>query len=249
MVIRQYIKQLLKEAIDPRIQSRVDMILSSPNLMIGITRSPTDIFIYYARKDEDGKLIETSQGNAYGLPYGNIEIFHNKNADDGICLGNTWQVIYTDETTKGWGPLLYELAIELASQYGEGLMPDRSTVSDSAKRVWEEYDKRGDVIKKQLDIDSQFQYKANPSPYRGFQPRRKNRSPQPGREWWHGKDIEKELQLTKDNPRDDCKQTSAWNDYYPDGENGWSDSALSRLYSKASPDVWVALEKKIKFIK
>ena len=56
------------------------------------------------------------------------------------------------QADKGWGPLLYDVAIEYATLRGNGLMPDREMVSGEAKRVWDYYLKnRSDVTAHQLD--------------------------------------------------------------------------------------------------
>ena len=61
-------------------------------------------------------------------------------------------VIAGTAAEKGWGPFLYDIAIEWASMYGEGLVPDRGLVSPEARHVWNYYmTKRGDVKKNQLD--------------------------------------------------------------------------------------------------
>lgn len=71
-------------------------------------------------------------------------------SDDGACDG-AW-IVRETAANRGWGPLLYDVALEYASKHGEGLTPDRSTVSDSAQRVWLTYaNKRGDVKAFQLD--------------------------------------------------------------------------------------------------
>lgn len=52
----------------------------------------------------------------------------------------------------GWGPLLYDIAIELATIKGSGLVSDRTSVSLAAQDVWEKYmNIRGDVEKFQCD--------------------------------------------------------------------------------------------------
>ena len=54
--------------------------------------------------------------------------------------------------TQGWGPLLYDLAMELATERGGGLIADRSSVSGEAQAVWNYYmANRGDVTGIQLD--------------------------------------------------------------------------------------------------
>lgn len=71
--------------------------------------------------------------------------------DGGNCL-ETMVVAMTEETANGWGPLLYDIAIEWSSKIANGLTPDRSTVSRSAYAVWKKYlNDRPDVVKDQLD--------------------------------------------------------------------------------------------------
>jgi hypothetical protein len=56
------------------------------------------------------------------------------------------------EAVSGWGPLLYDLAMEYATKHGSGLMSDRQGVSEEAYRVWKKYmDQRDDIEKIQLD--------------------------------------------------------------------------------------------------
>jgi hypothetical protein len=53
---------------------------------------------------------------------------------------------------EGWGPMLYDVAMEYATSKGSGLMSDRSDVSSDAFGVWQYYaDQRGDVEKVQMD--------------------------------------------------------------------------------------------------
>jgi len=68
----------------------------------------------------------------------------------GPCAGG-W-TIKIAEAKKGWGPLLYDIAIEFATENGNGLIPDRSSVSPMALKVWQSYlTKRSDVEDGQLD--------------------------------------------------------------------------------------------------
>lgn len=65
-----------------------------------------------------------------------------------------WEINLTNaELYPGMGPVLYEAALEVASDYAHGLVSDRSTVSEYARKVWEYYEKRPDVETIQLDID------------------------------------------------------------------------------------------------
>ena len=68
----------------------------------------------------------------------------------GPCSG-AYEVVWANaEGAPGFGPMLYDIAMELAGD--KGLMCDRSSVTGEAGRVWEYYlNNRPDVIAKQLD--------------------------------------------------------------------------------------------------
>ena len=74
----------------------------------------------------------------------------SSHSDDGPC-GNAWRIT-TSEASPGWGPLLYDVAMEYATMNGEGLTADRGSVSKEAYAVWNYYlNSRGDVSSSQLD--------------------------------------------------------------------------------------------------
>ena len=61
--------------------------------------------------------------------------------------------------SNGWGPLLYDTAIELATLNGSGLIADRESVSNDAEWVWRHYmeQRGGEVEAIQLDnLDNYF---------------------------------------------------------------------------------------------
>ena len=61
-------------------------------------------------------------------------------------------VIAFTDVADGWGPLLYDIAMEVATMRSNGLAPDRFIVSDDAYSVWDYYlNKRADVQSHQLD--------------------------------------------------------------------------------------------------
>jgi len=65
-------------------------------------------------------------------------------------------VVYASKVApRGFGPLLYEVALEYASKHGGGLTSDRGVVSDYARNVWNTYAMRDDVDDEQLDIEKQ----------------------------------------------------------------------------------------------
>ena len=67
--------------------------------------------------------------------------------------GLVWEVANV-EAEPGYGPMLYDLAMEMVLLVGGvGLMPDRTYVSPSARGVWEKYYSRGDIDKEPLPED------------------------------------------------------------------------------------------------
>lgn len=87
--------------------------------------------------DSNGKLIDEP---------GSLIAEIVKNPKRGCPIG-VYEVIHTD-AVSGYGPLIYDVAIEWSSIVGEGLMSDRQSVSSDAQNVWiKYYNDRDDVIK------------------------------------------------------------------------------------------------------
>ena len=67
------------------------------------------------------------------------------------CM-NAYEIGWSSVDEKGWGPLLYDLAMELATSKGSGIMSDRNNVSYKAQNVWRYYmANRGNVEPVQMD--------------------------------------------------------------------------------------------------
>ena len=67
--------------------------------------------------------------------------------------GMIWEVSNV-EAESGYGPLLYDLAMEMVYLLDDGgLMPDRTMVSPEARAVWRKYYERGDIGKAALPED------------------------------------------------------------------------------------------------
>jgi len=78
---------------------------------------------------------------------GSISLARPKNAD-GPCLSA--YIVFHSRATSGYGPLLYDIALEYAGS--SGIAPDRLLVSSDASSVWNYYyTNRGDVRKELLD--------------------------------------------------------------------------------------------------
>lgn len=85
--------------------------------------------------------IDTEQGNR---PLAVMTIHTPTKSLDGGSCGGAW-IVTSSNAKQGWGPLMYDVAIEWASLNGKGLAPDRDQVSDDALRVWDRYTQRSDV--------------------------------------------------------------------------------------------------------
>tara|TARA_R100000008_G_scaffold70185_1_gene47740 strand:- start:210 stop:908 length:699 start_codon:yes stop_codon:yes gene_type:complete len=159
-------RKYLNEGIDHRIQKQLDMLMALPDLAIRVEKRnewsglhAEGARVYYVRLEEGGLETLTTPGDEGEdtnipetvYPKGYVEIFRNKSPRDiGECLGG-WSV-YASEAKQGWGPLLYEVALEWSSQNGNGLTSDRNIVSSYAEAVWDKYAARSDVDANQMDI-------------------------------------------------------------------------------------------------
>ena len=103
------------------------------------------VIFYFAKAETPSEFIGWDSGLQ-----GEIRIEPVQLNDDYPCDG-AYMVAYSD-ATKGWGPLLYDVAMEYATLFGGGLVSDRTVVSDEAYAVWDYYLKsRSDVVKSQTD--------------------------------------------------------------------------------------------------
>ena len=134
-------KKYLKEGIHPKIQNQINILLEEPELIVWIRHQDDYMEIRYHGSDDIKGDVEASKAEGSG----------SHAHGGGLC--HSGFVIQNTEATSGMGPLLYEVAIEYASQVGGGLISDRRTVSSDARAVWDKYAKRLDIGKKQLDTN------------------------------------------------------------------------------------------------
>jgi hypothetical protein len=187
-LLREYIRELLKEAalgVDALVEKDVYITVSKDEL--------TDYTIYYSDKNGEPK-------DGYRGVYGEVTINRASKGTTGPCDGAF--VIVSTMATKGWGPMLYDVAMEVATQNGNGLTPDRRSVSNAAQNVWSYYfNDRGDVQSYQLDLtDIEAAY-------------------------YTDLNVQK---LTPDIEEDDCLQSKTIKAY---GDE-WDQSPLSKRYTK-----------------
>ena len=139
-LLREYIRSLLTEAaMGPKDLEAI------PGAMITITDWGSSANVQYY---DAGKTLAR-----YDVPSGRVaigEIIDPEMWGNGPC-GGAWQVQEAN-ADHGWGPLLYDVAIEFATMRATGLVPDRREVSMEARNVWRYYlSNRSDVKSHQLD--------------------------------------------------------------------------------------------------
>lgn len=188
-LLREYIRELLKEAamgVDALVEKDIYITVSKDGL--------TDFNVYYS--DEKGNEKDARVSDVHG----EVSIM-NPTDNTGPC-GDALHVVYAG-AASGWGPMLYDVAMEVATEVGGGLTPDRNSVSSDAENVWSYYfNDRGDVESQQLDLtDREVAY-------------------------YTDLNVQK---LTPDIEEDDCLQSKAIRAY----EDKWDQSPLSKRYTKA----------------
>jgi len=116
--------------------------------------------------DHIGIRQEKGVGGRVTFRYSRKGIWRATDADEGVvghitiaqphpelegAGGGAW-VVKSVEAAKGWGPLLYDIAIEWATKNGNGLAPDRFRVTENAYSVWHYYltKRGGDVSHKPI---------------------------------------------------------------------------------------------------
>ena len=111
----------------------------APDVYVAIIEQGIDAGFYYA--DKDGERLKSGPVTGF--------VFIQNYEED---CNDAW-AIKKKEATKGWGPLLYDVAMEYATEKGAGLAPDRGKVTSDALKVWEFYlsNRKDDVKSHQLD--------------------------------------------------------------------------------------------------
>ena len=174
-------RKYLNEGLDERIERKIkELIEDWPTIAIRIRKAKSDfVYVEYIDISESdlSSAPRVKRNPSSKRPWGDVSIEKDKN--NGEC-SNGW-VIYASGTARGWGPLLYDIALEWSSNNGGGLIPDRTSVSEYALNVWDKYLVRSDVNKAQLDVDHNVA----------------------------GGELKKYQQLTPDNKSDDCNQVSS----------------------------------------
>ena len=147
--LRQYIRQIL---LTEGMKTATDLPEGFVVVIKQIT--PEHYTVYYGKQDDQTYRVLNSVRAEDG-PWGRVTfgkpMKHYGPCDGALKVGNA-------NANPGWGPLLYDVAIEFATQIGNGLIADRESVSEDAEAVWRHYmTRRSDVESLQLDdFDNYF---------------------------------------------------------------------------------------------
>ena len=199
---KRFLKEGIDPGIDPRIQKQIDILMADPELFIQIEELSTTTRFSYKGSDKISGYIDISPPDEKIV------------ASGAECYG-AWDIWYTSTITSNMGPLLYEVAIEWASQKGGGLMSDRTSVTADAKAVWQKYSDRPDetgVKKLQLDLTP------DEADRTGLK------------------------QITPRKTEDDCDiyGVKQWK-----SDPDWQENPLNKVYRKPNPEVMDAIKKKL----
>ena len=127
-LLREYIRELLTESIiHPKVMRMID---KAEQMKLTLKVLPYGVKLSGPKKGE--------------IPVASVQ--WDNDPLDGPCLKS--KIVSATYADEGLGPLIYDIAIEATG----GLVPDRITVSDAARNVWDYYNwGRSDVKKEQLD--------------------------------------------------------------------------------------------------
>lgn len=116
-------------------------------IMRGPHGLPDDVTVLI--RDIDAGTFAVMYADEHGRGY---DLSHPGHVNGRITCSKRWDTRYGNayevslvSAVKGYGPLLYDVAMEYATMKGGGLMADRHAVSDAALDVWKHYMRRPDV--------------------------------------------------------------------------------------------------------
>ena len=166
--LRQYIRQIL---LTEAMKTETDL---PEDIGVEIVTDEEDYaYIGYCVVDKNGNHIqslspglETAEATVFAsTPRPLPEEFQNPSGIFGTIAMerlSTWEdpdcegafIVVNSVSSPGYGPLLYDIAIEYASILGSGLVSDRYNVSGDAQKIWNRYAVRSDVDQFQCDDEN-----------------------------------------------------------------------------------------------
>ena len=193
--VRKTVRKLLKEAsLGVDALAEYDAYITIKQSAMNPGKPAYEVYI----SDENGNQLEGRvRGDIFLRPP------HDGEYGSGPC-GGAFEAVYMS-AAKGWGSLVYDVAIELATQVGGGLMPDRLSMPAAEVAIWDNYySSRGDVQSHQLDLRDMDIQAAKRKGIR----------------------LQK---LNPDRPEDECRQKKAFRSAGPEN---WDQSPLSKRFTK-----------------
>jgi len=144
--VREEVLEKLAEAAVPAVRVAAD---SSVQLMISWSEMFDRMFVSLVKNNPDNDSQE-SLGVIHVTPMrGKLPC--RPRAANGAMLAPAWEVRFS-YAQKGFGPLLYDIAMEAVALLGASLTSDREEVSTSAQKIWDYYDtRRPDITSGILD--------------------------------------------------------------------------------------------------
>lgn len=121
----------------------------------GIVDLPEDVFVTIAKGEEGTTLVYYSDKDGKQLMnrtkiYGVVVLSKPQMPRKFPCSKGL--MVSFSEAEEGYGPLLYDVAMEVATIKSGGMVADRVSVSNDAYKIWDYYmKKRNDVNYSQLD--------------------------------------------------------------------------------------------------
>jgi hypothetical protein len=111
---------------------------------------PDDFTLKLIVSNSGGRIVVLAMRD--GERYGGVEALRTR-SERSPCR-DAYEINFSHSSRRGLGPLMYDIAMEAASELGGGLMSDRFVVSNDAQRVWRTYQNdRPDVDRMQLDSE------------------------------------------------------------------------------------------------
>jgi len=164
------LKQMIANILNEPKEDTLSEIRLKEELLKEVAKGPQDLPDYaYVRvfvRGTDGasgtKMITVMLTDKYGEMLNPVDkygidhpvwgdvSFYEKNPTPMPC--DDASIIAVTSAADGWGPFLYDIAMEIATIRSNGLASDRFIVSDEAQEVWEFYsEERPDVQEFQMD--------------------------------------------------------------------------------------------------
>ena len=151
------LKQLIKEVMTEVAKGPADL---PDGVYVAVEKHPAEKSYSIRYVNDEGKSPRSSHGFK-----GTVVIEEPQLADEYPCLEAL--MVSWANATSGYGPLLYDVAMEIATREAGGLVSDRTVVKPPAQKVWRYYlsnrsGEGGDVTVTQLDDeDNSLTYPEN----------------------------------------------------------------------------------------